>query len=121
MQYIIRNAHENYTSINNAFIQDKRLEPATIGILAVILTNKPDWVVYPEEIAKRMNVSRRTIDRHFKILESCGYLFSVRISHGRGNGTKFKRFFSDIPMTDTYKSYLKNELMKELSTGNLEE
>lgn len=121
MQYIIRNTHENYTSINNAFTQDNRLEPATIGILTVILTNKSDWVVYPEEIAKRMNISRRTVDRHFKILESCGYLLSVRVSHGRGNGTEFKRFFSDVPMTDTYKSYLKNELMKELSTGNLEE
>ncbi|HES3191331.1 TPA: helix-turn-helix domain-containing protein [Streptococcus pyogenes] len=118
MQYIIRNTHENYTSINNAFTQDDRLEPATIGILTVILTNKSDWVVYPEEIAKRMNISRRTVDRHFKILESCGYLLSVRVSHGRGNGTEFKRFFSDIPMTDDYKSYLKDNLIKELSTGD---
>lgn len=117
MQYIIRNTHENYTSLNNAFTQDSRLEPATIGILAVILTNKPDWVVYPEEIAKRMKISRRTVDRHFKILESCGYLFSVRVSHGRGNGTEFKRFFSDIPMSENYKIYLKDRMIEELSTG----
>ncbi|MEX2805014.1 HTH domain-containing protein [Streptococcus sp. H31] len=121
MQYIIRNTHKNYTSLNNAFTQDDRLEPATIGILAVILTNKPDWVVYPEEIAKRLNISRRTVDRHFRILERSGYLFSVRISHGRGNGTEFKRFFSDTPMTDSYKISLKNKLIEELSTGILEE
>ncbi|MEY8700998.1 helix-turn-helix domain-containing protein [Streptococcus ferus] len=121
MQYINRNTNENYTSINNAFLQDDRLEPATIGILAVILSNKPDWIVYPEEIARRLNISRRTVDRHFKILERSGYLLSVRISHGRGNGTEFKRFFSDIPMTDSYKTYLKNKLIEELSTGILEE
>ena len=118
MQYIIRNTHENYTSLNNAFTQDSRLEPATIGILTVILTNKPDWVVYPEEIARRLNISRRTVDRHFKILEQCGYLLSVRISHGRGNGTEFRRFFSDSPMSESYKNYLKSNLTEELSTGN---
>lgn len=117
MQYIIRNTQENYTALNNAFTQDSRLEPATIGILTVILTNKPDWVVYPEEIARRLNISRRTVDRHFKILEQCGYLLSVRISHGRGNGTEFKRFFSDSPMTEDYKAYLKSKLADELSTG----
>lgn len=116
MQYIIRNTNENYTSINNAFTQDERLEPATIGILTVILTNKPDWVVYPEEIARRLNISRRTVDRHFKILESCDYLLSIRISHGRAGGTEFKRFFSDTPMTETHKAYLKNKLTEELST-----
>nr|DAF23045.1 MAG TPA: helix-turn-helix domain protein [Caudoviricetes sp.] len=118
MQYIIRNTYENYTSLNNAFTQDTRLEPATIGILTVILTNKPDWVVYPEEIARRLNISRRTVDRHFKILEQCGYLLSVRISHGRGNGTELRRFFSDCPMSDSYKTYLKENLTRELSTGN---
>ena len=118
MQYIIRNTYDNYTSLNNAFTQDTRLEPATIGILTVILTNKPDWVVYPEEIARRLKISRRTVDRHFKILEQCGYLLSVRISHGRGNGTEFRRFFSDCPMTESYKTYLKENLIKELSTGN---
>ena len=118
MQYIFRNTNENYTSINNAFTQDTRLEPATIGILTVILTNKPDWVVYPEEIARRLNISRRTVDRHFKILEECGYLLSVRISHGRGNGTEFKRFFSDCPMSEDYKSYLKNKMADELSTAS---
>ena len=104
--------------MNNAFLQDKRLEPATIGILAVILSNKSDWQVYPEEIAKRMKISRRTVDRHFKILENCGYLLSVRVSHGRGNGTEFKRFFSDIPMTNDYKSYLKDNLIKGLSASD---
>ena len=99
--------------MNNAFLQDKRLEPTTVGILAVILSNKSDWQVYPEEIAKRMGISRRTVDRHFKILEKCGYLFSARISHGRGNGTEFKRFFSDVPMTDNYKEYLTNNLLEE--------
>ncbi|BDD37905.1 HTH domain-containing protein [Streptococcus ruminantium] len=113
MQYIIRNTHENYTSLNNAFTQDKLLEPATIGILTVILTNKHDWVVYPEEIARRLNISRRTVDRHFQLLEKAGYLRTIRISRGRGKGVKVHRFFSDIPITDSYAEYLMSKLSTE--------
>ena len=78
MQYIIRNTHENYTAINNAFLQDSNLKPATIGILVVILSNKPDWIVYPDEIARRLNISRNTVDSHFKILEKAGYMRVVK-------------------------------------------
>ena len=119
MQYIIRNTHENYTAINNAFTQDSRLGPATIGILTVILTNKPDWVVYPEEIAQRLNVSRRTINKHFKILEETGYMRAVRYSFGGNKGARIYRFFSDIPFTDDYFDYLKGQLIQKLSTGQI--
>lgn len=121
MQYIIRNAHENYTSINNAFTQDNRLEPATIGILTVILTNKPDWVVYPEEMAKRLNISRRTVNRHFRKLEEAGYMRVVKHSFGGNKGARTYRFFSDMPISDTYFAYLKDNLEKELSTRNNKE
>ncbi|HEL2509886.1 TPA: helix-turn-helix transcriptional regulator [Streptococcus suis] len=116
MQYIIRNTHENYTSLNNAFLQDNRLKPATIGILAVIISNKPDWVVYPEEIARRLNISRNTVDAHFRLLEEAGYLRVVKRSLGRGKGSEPHRFFSDIPITDSYFEYLKEKLEEELST-----
>lgn len=118
MQYIIRNTHENYTSLNNAFSQDKRLKHSTIGILTVILTNKPDWIVYPEEIAKRLDISRNTVDRHFKILEKTGYMRTIKRSLGRGKGSKTYRFFSDVPFTDSYFEYLKDKLEEELSTSS---
>ncbi|WP_233274633.1 HTH domain-containing protein [Streptococcus pneumoniae] len=34
--------------------------------------NKSDWVVYPDEIARRLGISRRTVDEHFKLLEKAG-------------------------------------------------
>lgn len=66
----------------------------------VILSNKDDWFVYPEEIAKRLNVSRDMIDRHLKKLEDAGYMRVVKKSLGRGRGIKTFRFFSDIKITD---------------------
>ena len=99
--------------MNNAFLQDKTLEPATIGILAVILSNKDDWDVYPEEIAKRMNISRTTVDRHFKILEKAGYLRVVKNSLGKGKGTKVERFFSDLPFTESHFLYIKEGISKK--------
>lgn len=44
----------------------------------VILSNKENWLVYPEEIAKRLNVSRDMIDRHLKKLEDAGYMRVVK-------------------------------------------
>jgi hypothetical protein len=81
-------------------LRDPELEPATIGILMVILSNKENWLVYPEEIAKRLNVSRDMIDRHLKKLEDAGYMRVVKKSLGRGRGVQTFRFFSDIKITD---------------------
>ena len=66
----------------------------------VILSNKENWLVYPEEIAKRLNVSRNMIDRHLKKLEDAGYMRVVKKSLGRGRGVQTFRFFSDIKITD---------------------
>jgi hypothetical protein len=66
----------------------------------VILSNKENWLVYPEEIAKRLNVSRDMIDRHLKKLEDAGYMRVVKKSLGRGRGVQTFRFFSDIKITD---------------------
>ncbi|MDG3132302.1 helix-turn-helix domain-containing protein [Streptococcus suis] len=99
-------------------MRDKKLEPATIGVLAVVLSNKEDWFVYPEEIAKRMGVSRQFINKHFKILEEAGYLFVIKKSGGRGKGVTSFRFFNDLPFTETFKNYIMEKLNEELSTGS---
>ena len=67
----------------------------------VILSNKENWLVYPDEIAKRLNVSRDMIDRHLKKLEDAGYMRVVKKSLGRGRGVQSFRFFSDIKITDS--------------------
>ena len=67
----------------------------------VIISNKENWLVYPEEIAKRLNVSRDMIDRHLKKLEKAGYMRVVKKSLGRGRGVQSFRFFSDIKITDS--------------------
>ena len=66
----------------------------------VILSNKENWLVYPEEIAKRLNVSREMILRHLKKLEDAGYMRVVKKSLGRGRGVQTFRFFSDTKITD---------------------
>ena len=81
-------------------MRDPKLEPATIGILMVILSNKENWIVYPEEIAKRLNVSREMVLRHLKKLNDAGYMRMVKKSLGRGRGVQTFRFFSDTKITD---------------------
>ena len=116
MQYIIRNTHENYTSMNNHFLQDPNLSSSAKGVLAVILSNKDDWRIYPDEIAKRSKdglVSHRTA---FEELEKHGYIRTVKKSLGRGKGIQHYRFVQDMPITDEYFSYILERFEKELST-----
>lgn len=87
-------------------------------MLAVVLSNKEDWDVYPEEIARRMDVSRQYINKQFKALEELGYLFVIRKGRGRAQGAKNFRFFSDMPFTETFKDYIRQNLEKELSSKN---
>ena len=58
----------------------------------VVLSNKENWIVYPEEIAKRLGVSRDMVDRHFKKIEKAGYLRTFKKSLGRGKGVQVFRF-----------------------------
>ncbi len=44
----------------------------------VVLSNKENWLVYPEEIARRLNISREMVLRHFKKIEKAGYLRTVK-------------------------------------------
>lgn len=80
----------------------------------VILSNKEDWLVYPEEIARRMNVSRDMIDRHLKKLEKAGYMRVVKKSLGRGQGVQLFRFFSDTKITDFQFSIMLERLDKAI-------
>lgn len=85
----------------------------------VILSNKDDWVVYPEEIARRLNISREMVLRHFKKIEKAGYMRVVKKSLGRGRGVQTFRFFSDTKITDFQFSIMLerlNEAIRKLST-----
>lgn len=85
----------------------------------VILSNKENWLVYPEEIANRLNVSRDMIDRHLKKLEDAGYMRVVKKSLGRGRGVQTFRFFSDTKITDFQFEIMLQRLdeeMEKLST-----
>ncbi|HGL1035266.1 phage replication protein [Streptococcus pneumoniae] len=66
----------------------------------VVLANHPNWQVYPDEIARRLNISREMVLRHFKKIEKAGYLRTVKKSLGRGRGVQTFRFFSDTKITD---------------------
>lgn len=85
----------------------------------VILSNKENWLVYPEEIARRLNVSRDMIDRHLKKLEDAGYMRVIKKSLGRGRGVQTFRFFSDTKITDFQFEIMLQRLdeeMEKLST-----
>lgn len=106
--------------MNNHFLQNPNLSSSAKGVLAVILSNKDDWRIYPDEIAKRSKdgiVSHRSA---FEELEKQGYVRTIKKSLGRGKGIQHYRFAQDIPITDDYFKYVLEEFEKELSTKTVD-
>ncbi|HEL1573309.1 TPA: transcriptional regulator [Streptococcus suis] len=106
--------------MNNHFLQNKNLTSSAKGVLAVILSNKDDWRIYPDEIAQRSKdgiVSHRSA---FEELEKHGYMRTLKKSLGRGRGIQHYRFVQDIPITDSYFDYIVERLEKELSTDGVD-
>lgn len=84
--------------------------------MLVILSNKPDWRIYPEEIAKRTGLSRSTVDKYFQQLEKVGYMRIVKKSKGYKKGIETYRFAADFKIVDWYfEDYILPKLEKSLS------
>lgn len=88
--------------MNNEFLLDPNLTPQAKGTLAIILSNKGDWRVFPDEIAKRSKSSKSATASYFKELENAGYMRTIKKSLGRGKGVQSYRFVSDKIITDSY-------------------
>ena len=88
--------------------------------MMVVLANHPNWQVYPDEIAKRKGVNRKTIDKYFKIFEEAGYLRKIRKKPPGNGGSHIFRFFSDTKITDFQFEMMQQRLeeaLEKLSTG----
>lgn len=84
--------------------------------MLVILSNKPNWRIYPEEIAKRTGLSRSTVDKYFRQLEKVGYMRTVKKSKGYKKGIETYRFAADFKIVDWYfEDYILPKLEKSLS------
>ncbi|MEH0962348.1 HTH domain-containing protein [Streptococcus anginosus] len=84
--------------------------------MLVILSNKPNWRIYPEEIAKRTGLSRSTVDKYFQQLEKVGYMRTVKKSRGYKKGIETYRFAADFKIVDWYfEDYILLKLEKSLS------
>lgn len=124
MQFISRNTLENYSKMNNAFLLDPDLTPQAKGTLAIILTNKDDWRIYPKEIANRSKSSEGATISYFKELEKAGYMRVIKKGLGRGKGIQAYRYVSDVKINDKYFfEYIMPKFEKwfkenELSTDN---
>jgi hypothetical protein len=74
---LVRGHHEadqNYTVISNAFLRDKNLSLAAIGLLAQLLSHKEGWEIGQESLAKANNIGRDAMRTIIKELMQAGYL-----------------------------------------------
>ncbi|MDD6383983.1 helix-turn-helix domain-containing protein [Streptococcus hyointestinalis] len=86
------------------------------GLLLVILSNAPEWRVYPDELAKRSKDGVNTVKTTLKELEEAGYVRTYVRSMGRGKGIQRFRFCADRKIGDKIFNDLKNQLEKEISS-----
>ena len=90
-----------------------------VGIMMVVLANHPNWQVYPDEIAKRKGVNRKTIDKYFKIFEEAGYLRKIRKKPPGNGGSHIFRFFSDVKISDFQFDIMKQRLNLSIKRASM--
>lgn len=81
----------------------------------VILRNKDDWRVYPEEIAKRSKDKVSAVRTGIKELEEHHYIRTYKRIARRSEGLQRYRFCADRKISDEMFEQLKEQLDKELS------
>lgn len=84
--------------------------------MLVILSNKDDWRVYPDELAKRSKDSIRVVRTCLEELEREGYIKTYKKSLGRGKGITRYRFCADRKISEQAYRQLISELESEFTT-----
>lgn len=75
----------------------------------VILRNKEDWRVYPEELATRSRDKVDAVRTGLKELERAGYIRTYRKSMGRDKGIQYFRFCADRKISEQTFEQLKKQ------------
>lgn len=78
----------------------------------VILRNKEDWRVYPEELARRSKDNVGAVRTGLKELERAGYIRTYKKSMGNYKGIQYFRFCSDRKISGQVFDKLKEEVDK---------
>lgn len=81
----------------------------------VILRNKENWRVYPEEIAKRSKDKVSAVRTGLKELEEHQYIRTYKKGLGDKSGISYFRFCADRKITDEIFEQLKQQLDNELT------
>lgn len=65
---------ELYVPLKNSLFNNVELTPGELRTLAVILSQREDYIIYENKTAEQQNVSIKTMERRFKHLMELGYL-----------------------------------------------
>jgi len=98
---------ELYVPLRNSFFSSKDLKPGELRTLALLLSQREDYIFYENITAKQLNVSLRTMERRFKRLLELGYIKKVF----KVNYNQYKKNFNWVLTNDSkiYKVSSKNQ------------
>ncbi len=65
---------ELYVPLKNSLFNNVELTPGELRTLAVLLSQREDYIIYENKTAEQQNVSVKTMERRFKRLMELGYL-----------------------------------------------
>lgn len=78
---IIKSKHAgDYTVMPNDIMRSG-MSLEAIGLLAVLLMNRHDWIIYKTTLHVRLKIGREKLDRVFKELQEQGYIISTEVQN----------------------------------------
>ena len=80
-----------YTVINNALIEDKRLDFDHVGLLTYLLSKRSNWNISVAHLAKQKKSGASKINRLLKELQKFGYAKYQRLPTGKTEWTIYEK------------------------------
>ena len=107
------NPAHRYTMIANGFLRSD-LEPMAKVVGCYLLSHSESFVMTQERIAEAVGVSRPSVAKALRVLESAGYLVAVHLRDAAGHPMGSRLHISDVPLSpEERRSLSDNSLHRE--------
>ena len=74
----------NYTTMSNEHLQDRRLTIEAMGVMSILLSYKDNWNVSAKQIARNTKTGEHAVRSALELLEKYGYLNKKRATRENG-------------------------------------
>ncbi len=101
--------NQNYTIVKNEILRNGNMSLKAKGLLCLILSLPPDWVIYKTQLSQFSSDGRDATTGAFNELVEMGYITAMKLVNEKGQKMGYDYIvYDEIPCSDTKKPITEN-------------